>query len=253
MFPEIHGQLTGPVTIGHAPAVVSVGSASLNATGSPRIEIGYRLGEGLGAAIVSYRGIFSKGASTIAGFDPLGAGYLSSLLNINVVDIDYESAAFSFAPYWEFAWRAGIRTAGVYYSNQAIGGFVHQQATNNFVGAGPHATLEVGRGLEWLPGLGFLAKLDGAVLIGNVSQSFEESLVFGNGTSIGDTTRFDHTQTVPVLTFDLGVTYSPPGAATWARFGFGYQFEYWWDVGNSGASRGSFSGNSLYFRGEFNF
>ncbi len=254
LFPDVHGSLVGPVTVGGVPSAVALDSANLNATGSPRIELGYRLGDGLGAVSISYRSMVSQGGETLAGFDALGAGYLSTRIDFNVIDIDYDSSPFNFAPCWELAWRAGIRTTAAYYDNLGIGGFVHEQATSNFVGAGPHATVEVGRALSMdrLPGLGVLTKLDGGLIIGNLSQSFEQTLEFPAG-PVGDTTRFNHTEVVPMVTFDLGLTYSPPGAANWARFGFGYQFEYWWDVGSSGASHGNFSGNSLFFRAEFNF
>lgn len=180
----------------------------------------------------------------------LGDAFLQTRLNVNVVDIDYASPAYNLLPFWDVSWRAGIRTAATYYDNLASNGIGNYQASNNFIGAGPHAEVEVGRALDMLPGLAVLAKLDGAFLVGNDSQSFSESLF---GATVGGGARYNHTETVPMATFDIGLTYTPPFSPNWARFGLGYRFEYWWDVGTSGASHGDMGLNGLYFRGEFNF
>jgi Legionella pneumophila major outer membrane protein precursor len=252
LFPQIGGTLRGPVTVtGLPPTTVSLGSASLETTGSLRLEVGYRLAEGIGAVAVSYRSLVSKGGQNEAPFGPFGNPFLSSLINVNVVDIDYVSPAFNLAPMWNISGRAGIRTAGVYYQNVLVGTLAQQEATSNFVGAGPHAELEVGRAIPEVPGLAVLAKLDGAILVGNVSQSFEETLQ--TKPPIGGATVTSSTQAVPTVTFDLGLSYTPPGNFNWARFGFGYQFEYWWDIGKNGSSSGNLMTNGIYFRGGFNF
>jgi hypothetical protein len=255
LFPEIRGFLSGPVTVTGLPSTeVTLGSASLDTIGSPRLEIGYRLGDGLGAVAVSYRSVVSKGGDNAPAFSEFGNPFLTSILNVNVVDIDYVSPAYNTAPLWNFSWRAGVRTAGVYYQNVVTGTFGNQEATSNFVGAGPHAEIEVGRALDrdcCIPGLAVVAKLDGAILVGNISQSFEETIQ--TSPPIGGASDFSRTQTVPTLTFDVGLSYIPPGNFSWARFGLGYQFEYWWDIGKSGSSHGDLMINGLYFRGEFNF
>ena len=248
----MRGSLSGPVAVtGLPPTTITLAGAN-DGTGSPRVEIGYRLGDGLGAIAVSYRSIVTKGGSNIAA-GVLGEGFLSSLMNFNIVDIDYASKEFCIAPCWDFAWRVGLRIAGAYYDNEIVSTFGNAEATSNFVGAGPHAEVELARALaaKQLPGLAVLAKLDGAVLVGHMSQSFEETLQ--TSPPIGGATRFGATESVPVLTFDLGLSYTPPGSLSWARFGFGYEFEYWWGIGSSGGSHGDLSINGLYFRGEFNF
>jgi Legionella pneumophila major outer membrane protein precursor len=252
MFPEIHGTLIGPVTLmGLPPTTVALGSSNLASTGSPRVEFGYRFGEDLGAVAASYRSFVSKGGDNVGGSGPFGNSFLSSLFNINVVDIDYASPAYNFAPFWDFSWRGGLRFAGVYYQNVLTGELGQAVATSNFLGVGPHVEVEFGRAVEVVPGLAVLAKLDGAVLGGSISQSFSESIQ--TTPPVSGESRFSHAQAVPVLTFDLGFSYTPPGSFSFARLGFGYQFEYWWDIGNAGSSRGDLSGNGFYFRGEFNF
>jgi hypothetical protein len=253
LYPQLRGWLSGPVAPGGINDTVTLGSANLAWVGSPRLEVGWRLPEAMGAVAVSYRSVVSTGRDTIPDWDFLGAGFLTSRLNMNVVDVDYVSPAYGIAPCWDVAWRAGVRFAAVYFDHDIVGGFAQQQATNNFVGAGPHAMVEVARALDLVPGLSLSSKLDFALLVGDVSQSFDETLNFPGGFIVGDTSRFHSTEAVPVLTYSIGLTYAPPSCGNWARFGFGYQVEYWWDIGSRGDSRTDLSVQGLYFRGEFNF
>jgi hypothetical protein len=250
LFPEIHSSLSGGLDLGGKPANVTLGSAGLTATGSPRLEIGYRFGDDIGAVAGSYRFIATKGGgNSFSG--TLGDDFLQSQLDVNDFAFDYISPAINIVPLWDFAWRAGLRIAAVYYDDLATNSIGQLQASNNFIGAGPHGEVEVSRAIMELPGLAVLAKLDGAVLFGNDSQSFAAAL--DGPPPVAGSVRVNHYDTVPVLTFDLGVSYSPPGSLNWAKFGFGYQFEYWWDVGSTGGSHGSLGINGLYFRGEFSF
>jgi hypothetical protein len=253
LYPQLHGRLDGIVNLLGGIDSVFLRSACLETTGSPKLEVGWRFPEGVGAVAVSYRSIVSEGHATVLNWDALGAGFQTSRLNLNVVDIDYVSPFYSFAPYWDLAWRAGVRGAGVYFDHNVAGLFAHQGASSNFLGAGPHASIEVSRAFERLPGLAVTSKLDFGVLIGDVSQHFDETLNFGNGGLFGGAGHASSTQAVPVLTFSVGLTYTPLSCAQWARFGLGYQFEYWWDVGTAGQSHGDLSTNGVYFRGEFNF
>jgi hypothetical protein len=252
LFPQLRGWLGGPLTVAGTPDAVFLNSANLNWTGSPRVEIGWRLADGQGAVVGSYRSVVSTGHENIPGWDFLGDGFLTSRLNMNVVDIDYASPAYHIAPFWDLAWRAGVRVAAVYFDHQVTGGFADERASSNFIGAGPHASIEVGRALDLVPGLAVTAKLDGAVVIGEVTQSFDEQLKFP-GSVVGGASRFHDTQSVPVLTFTVGLSYTPPACPNWARFGFGYMVEYWWDVGSRGDSRSDLGTQGVYFRGEFNF
>jgi hypothetical protein len=253
LFPELRGFLSGPTTVLGVPQPVVLPSANLESTGSPKVELGYRLGDGWGAVALSYRSIVSQGGANIPHFDILGDGFLNTRLNVNVVDLDYVSPGYEFFTLWAFAFRGGVRGAAAYFDHQVSGAFATQSASSNFLGIGPHATLELARACEFLPGLAVVATLDGAVLIGNTTQSFEETVTFPGGQTFGGASRSSSTQTVPVLTFDVGLSYTPPGCPHWARFGVGYQFEYWWDIGTHGGSRTDLGVNGVYFRGEFNF
>src|SRR5438128_468007 len=91
-------------------------------TGSPRIELGYRLADGAGAFLVSYRSLVTSGGATENNFDPNGAGFVKSLLNLNVVDIQYRSGPCEFAPLWDLTWDVGARIGAAYYNSRAAGG-----------------------------------------------------------------------------------------------------------------------------------
>jgi hypothetical protein len=253
LFPHLHGTLGGAVVVQGSVDSFSVTNPRLDSTGSPVVEIGYRLGDGIGAVALSYRSTVSSGGFTAPDWDILGAGFVSTRLNMNVVDLDYVSPVYTVVPFWDFAWRAGLRGAAIYYNDQVIGGFVDANASNNFLGVGPHATIEGARILDLVPGLAITSKLDGGVVIGQVTQHFDERLTFPDGTMVGGASSVHSTQAVPMVLFQFGLSYTPPTWVNWARFGFGYQFEYWWDVGTAGASHGDYFSNGLYFRGEINF
>src|SRR5262249_43289330 len=136
---------------------------------------------------------------------------------------------------WRFG--VGVRIASVFFDSEAAGDSLQQHTSNNFIGAGPHASLELRQHLDIIPGLSVFTSLDGAVIIGQISQSFGESMLLPDGTLVGGATRIEHTQTVPTLTFQLGLTWTPPGpCANWLRFSLGYQYERWWSLGDAASS-----------------
>jgi hypothetical protein len=65
---------------------------------------------------------------------------------------------------------------------------------------------------------------------------------------------------VPVLTLEVGLSYAPPDLKG-LRFATGYQFEYYWYLGQVGAfpdgtqglSRGELGSNGIFLRGEYDF
>jgi hypothetical protein len=232
---------------------VSLPYAHLAWTGSPRLELGYRFPENAGAALVSYRSVVSSGSSHLDDFDPLGTAFLHTRLNLNSLDIDYVGADLPFAPFWDLKWQLGVRVAGVYYSTQAVGQVREQRANNNFVGAGPHAAIGLERELEFLPGFAAYGRLDGAVVVGNDSQSFEETDLLPGGGQVGGASRFSETRSSPMLGLQLGLSYAPHCDPHWFRFSFGYQFEQWWGVGSAGGNHGDVRFQGLFFRGEFNY
>lgn len=251
--PQINGVLTGPVSVAGFSQNVRLTSADLGWTGSPRIQLGYRFPQGAGAILGTYRSVVSEGTQAIPHYDPFGSGFERTRLNLNSVDIDYASATMPFAPLWDLKWYLGARIGAVYYDHRADGQWLHQRAANNFVGAGPHVGLDVHRQFADIPGLSLYGRTEGAVLLGNVHQSFEEIVGLANGPAVGGARNVSNGQSAPVFDFQIGLSYAPPTRRDWLRFTFGYQFEQWWNVGNAGGSTGDVFFQGLFFRGEFNY
>jgi hypothetical protein len=254
LAPTFHNALVAPVTVGGATRPVFVPGAELDWTGSPRVELGYRLADGAGAFLASYRSLVSEGSGSLPAFDPLGGAFVKSRLNLNVVDIEYRNGPCEIAPFWELTWDVGARIGALYYDSTATGGFTSQRVTDSFVGAGPRVGVEVARALDVIPGLSLFGRLEGGAMFVWLAQSFEAVDQVPGG-PVGGAFRVEHGQTVPFLNFLTGLSYAPPVPGRWARFTFGYQFEQWWNVGDmeGTASRGDLSMQGFFFRGEFNF
>jgi hypothetical protein len=249
--PHVKNALVAPVTVpGIGTADVHVGGAELDWTGSPSVSVGYRLAQGCGEFVATYRFLVSEGTDTIPDFDPLGAANLRSRLNLNVLDLDYVSREYSLGPWWDLNWRAGIRFAAFYYDSRALGLVMGERVSDNFIGAGPHLGFEVARHLE-IPGLSVFAGLDGAGLIGHLHQAYEVTFTDGVN-SIGGATNQSTTQFVPVLRFEVGLNWAPPGNDCY-HFSVGYQFEQWWYLGQLNDARAQLTDQGVFFRTEFNF
>jgi hypothetical protein len=255
LAPRFHNGLTLPVTVAGLTRPVFVPGVPLDWTGSPRIELGYRLADGAGAILASYRSLVTSGGATEANFDPGGPGFVRSRLNLNVVDIEYRSGPCQFAPLWELTWDVGARIGTAYYDSRAAGGVAEERVSNNFVGAGPVAGIEVARRLPEVPGLAVFGRLQGGGMFGTVWQNAEETLRLPDGTQVGGATNAHSGQTVPFLNFLVGLSYVPQVRGRWMRFALGYELEQWWDVGDlqNTPSRGGLTLQGIFFRGEFSF
>ncbi len=253
LSPRFTNGLVAPVSVGGVTQPVGVPGADLDWTGSPRVEIGYRLPDSMGELLASYRSVVSEGTATFPNYDVLGAGFARSRLNVNEVDLDYNSGPSVVAPCWDLSWRFGVRVAAAYWDTRVQGNFLEQRVSNNFVGAGPRFGLEATRQLDVFPGLAAFARLDGSFVIGGVSQSFEEVQRLPGGAHVGGATDVTSTRLVPMLDFQTGVSYTPQVTGRWLRFSLGYLFQQWWGVGNAGNSHADLNLQGIFFRGEFNF
>jgi hypothetical protein len=158
-----------------------------------------------------------------------------------------------------------VQVTGIYYDARSDqrgldGTLTGQQATNNFVGAGPHAQLDLWRRLP-IPGLTFYGSIEGASLYGHLEQSFTETILAPGATAVGGTNRLPHSQNVGFLGGRLGFSWTPP-ANNHIRLSLGYQFYQWWQLGrlltiNSAGtlneSAGALTEHGIFFRGEFTF
>jgi hypothetical protein len=250
--PHINNHLVAPVHIpGRGTDIVHVPQAELDWTAAPRFDVGYRLPEGCGEFLASYRLLVSEGTDNIPRFDALGSAMLRSRVNLNVIDLDYRSHEFSLCPLWDLRWQAGVRIADIYFDSRANGFFKEERTSNNFFGAGPHIAVEVARRFE-LPGLSAFAKLDYGLILGRIDQSFEETFSSGGTPVLGGAANAHETQAVDHLSFETGLRWAPPGEDR-MRFSVGYLFEEWFYLGQVGPSRAELLDQGVFFRSEFNF
>jgi hypothetical protein len=245
---------------------VGLPSATLDWSISPRFEAGYRLPSGFGEFVLSYRFLATQGSDSFQNGD--GPGQLSSLLDINQVDLDYASREFSLWPKWDMRWRLGLRYAYVFFDSRADEGFGEAAAgsgifqtrvTNSFVGFGPHVGVDLSRHFG-SDGLAFVAKADFAFLVGHIRQQFiERTTTLGaDGQPLVGALGASDSQGVPVLEVQAGLSWQPP-RCPFARFFFGYRYEYWWEVGvldninNLTGTFGEVFDQGVVLRAEFSF
>ncbi len=237
-----------PRTDGSITTVTAPG-ADLDWTVMPRFEIGFRLPDNAGAFAFGYRFLVTEGTA----HDALTGGSIKSRLNVNVFDFDYITSPYDPFPRWELKWWVGARLATNFYDSRDLAADgTGPRASNYFVGAGPHAGLEVDRNLPLVPGLALMGRLDGSVLIGQVRQRYVVNALGLGDTLIADEFTQRKTQTAEVLRLEAGVRYTPPGLE-FMTFSSGYLFERWWDVGRAGDARLELTTQGIFLRAEVNF
>jgi hypothetical protein len=161
-------------------------------------------------------------------------------------------------------WRIGLRAADVFFDSQADelpadaehhSGIFERSISNNFWGIGPHAGLELnGRRNPW--GLGWVGRLDTALLFGQVRQRFTEVSTTPGGGGVYDLTNDEQ---APMLNGFLGLDWRPPCRASLDIL-VGYSAEYWWNVGRlsdpdfyNGKTAGEVGSQGPVLRLEFNY
>src|SRR5262249_1758653 len=143
------------VTLGGVTSRLALGSAKLDWTASPRVELGYRLPDGFGEFAIAYRFLGSDGSTTVTGpfVAPDGPATLTSRLAMHVADLDYASNELSICTWW-MKWHVGLRGAEIFFDSKADedpaiaaggSGVFERRMTNNYWGLGPHASLDLER------------------------------------------------------------------------------------------------------------
>lgn len=238
VVPHIANKLTSPVTLANGVTdIVHLPTADLDVRVMPKVELGYRWGQASGELIFAYRFLAAEGSQTVVGTDlppfiPGGGAALKSRLDLQVFDLDYGSYEPSLGPMWDMKWRVGLRFANSYADSQAANVLLSQQTTNRFWGVGPHAALDLQRGIAD-SGVALFGRVETSVPIGRVEQSYAETA----GTASGHT-RLQQNMPILSLAFQAGVSWSP-GRGDRFRLTAGYTFEHWWDLGSVGAGAGS--------------
>jgi hypothetical protein len=251
--PHVKNDLTAPVNVGGLfTDQVQIPNASLDWTGSPRIELGYRFYQGFGEFLLCYQSLVSEGTGIVTDFNGAGDGILRSRLNANVIDLDYASREYSLWPQWDMKWKAGVRLASIFFDSRVDGLAEEQRSNNEFFGAGPH----LGLSLVYTPGfhgLGAFARLESAVVIGDIHQNFEEAVLLNDGSTAGGASTANQTQAVPVLDFQAGLSYVPPWQGRWLRLVAGYEIQHWWWLGRVNDSRAELMVQGAFLRAEWGF
>jgi hypothetical protein len=224
-------------------------TAELDWTVSPRFELGYRFGQGVGDFLVSYRFLVTSGSGVLPGFDAnQNAAALHSRLNINSWDIDYGNWENSLLPFCEMRWRIGARVAANFFDSKAASPLLEQRVSNYFVGGGPHVGLDLRHAIR-KTGLSVLGRFESAFLIGETYQSYEQ--VFSVG-PVGGANRILQPQTVPLVSAQAGLEWTPPGNEH-LHFSAGYTYEHWWNYADVLTNRSDMWSQGFFFRGEFRY
>jgi hypothetical protein len=260
-IPHVKNRLTNSVLIdGTLLDTVHVPQAELDSTVAPRFELGYRLPDGFGEFVFSYRLLVSEGTNIFN--ESSGFARVKSRLALNVFDFDYANYECSLAPDCEMRWKVGVRVAGVYFDSRSdlltlpvmlAALNLDQHTSNNFWGGGPHAGLQLTKKLG-VRGLTAFANLEGATVLGQIRQGFSERFTFLGvpNTQFGGATTITRSQAAPTLSIQCGLGWSPPGCER-IHYSVGYQYEHWWSLGKVDASSAELWDQGLFLRAEYNF
>ena len=197
-------------------------TAPLAWTGMPQVDAGYRLAQGAGEFLASYRFLASEGSTNLPAFDLAGAGYLKSRLNVNRFNFSYVNHEFLidrmpnlFRDVWA---GAGVSAANVFFDSQARGAqILNMQATNNFAGVGPYGAFGLDKQLGQSP-CSLYGRLDAAGLIGKTRQHFEETAVTPRGLVSAAASSGSQSNGVGLPGSASGVCYTPGQPCTRLRF-----------------------------------
>ena len=265
LLPHVVNDMHDAVTVNGATSRVQLPGGTLDWTGAPRVELGYRLPEGFGEIALAYRFLGAQGTGTASGpfAAPDAPGSLLTRLDIQTADLDYASNELSICTWW-MKWRLGLRGADLYFDSQvdeplaaaaAGSGVFERRDTNNYWGIGPHGSLEIERRLtDW--GLMAIGRLEGSILLGRIDQGFfETSTARGaGGQFLTGQTLESNAMAVPELEGNIGLGWRPPSCPALRVFA-GYEYEHWWDVAhmpNTG-SVGEVYNQGVLLRADFNY
>ena len=243
---HVNNQLIAPVTVGPITDTVALPSARLDWTVSPRLEIGYRFGQGAGDLALSYRYLGASGTDLLPAFDAAGnPGQLRSRLELHVADLDYVALEPSLLPGCEMTWRIGVRGESLFFDSQESSPLREERVRNSFGGAGPHAALQIRHPVE-ASCFGVYTKLDVAGVLGQVRQQFDETIAgVGAGTA-------SQNQVMPTMTLEVEAGFGWTPCANW-RITAGYVYEHWWDAAYAINSRGDVTTQGVLLRAEWRY
>jgi Legionella pneumophila major outer membrane protein precursor len=249
--PHVTGFLIGQVNVGNVFVdTVGLPTPWYDWAGSPRLELGYRFPDSFGEILCSYRFLGTDGWAMLIGL-PTGTAWMHGRLDLNSLDIDYAHHESFLGPKWDLKWQAGVRLAGSSYSTWASNFFEVQHANDDFVGAGPHAELDLRWSSGW-HGVSLYGRVEGAALGSGIHQHFGEIVNIPDAAPLSGSSSDTHGQVVPVFLVEGGLGWVP-----WHAWPFhidaGYQYEVWWNVASAGASTGNLYDQGVFLRAEWNY
>jgi len=258
---RFRNQLTGTVIVSpNRIDTVQFSGVALDPTASPRLEMGYRMMNGLGEIQLGYRFLSTDGQDSTPAA-PLGSTQ-KDRFSIQVFDLTYESWEFSLGPHCTMRWLFGGRVSTLFYDARLNylnapadpGTVLGLAETNHFYGFGLFAGLDLSHQTP-IPGLEMFGRAQVCDSYCRIKQTYSEQLVpAADGTFPGfGGVRDDNGLGVPTADGQIGLSYTVP---EWnhSRFLIGYTYETWWQVGrNSGAARGQLDMQGLFLRAELNF
>jgi len=271
----------GGIPVGNIPNAIQVPNAQLPWSVMPRIDVGYRVAQGLGEYHAIFRSLSSSGTGSEANFDSAGSGVVTSRLNLNVLDLDYAFTEFNPGrlprlspllsipgrwglnlrpeddpyPTFRLKWAFGARMANVFFESQGAGQqILHERLVNNFVGGGLHTAVELSKPFPWRPSLSVYGRIEASGLFGATTQSFAQTEVLSNGTiATGAVSTHDVDLGVPILDVSCGLSYTPPWRNRMLQLTSGYVYEQWWYLGDTGIGNSNLglTIQGVFFRCQF--
>jgi Legionella pneumophila major outer membrane protein precursor len=243
LFPEIRTRIRGDNAFGGRSS-----DFDLNANASLGISAGFKFGDA-NAIFASYRNFATDGHPG----DDGSVFEVRTRLDINDVSLSYQRQIL--LPWDRHRWaiEAGARLSTIYYDltesmqldpavTVPVGqGQISLHGSNHFVGAGP--TIGVANDFLLIPGLTWFGRTDFAALFGHQTFRFNANSPFID--SFNDSRGSSNT--VKVLRLSTGLSWSPE-CTPHMLFQFGYQFEYWWDIGTFADSHDDLMFNGLFAR-----
>jgi hypothetical protein len=266
--PHLVSRLSNPVQnraqfANGTSTTVALPSTPLDWTVSPRFFLGYRLPAGFGEFAVAYRFLDTMGSEGLRGRD--GFATLKSRFSFNMIDLDYSNSEVSLWPGFDMKWTVGLRILTNSFDSRAnqpfdqaaagSGIFQTRDYSNDHVGFGPHAALDLAHRLGdsgWA--LRFRSDLSTDFTTGQ--EGF-----FTRSTTLGPTGRpldgasfvYFH-QGTSIINLQTGVTWQPSRTSGTQLF-LGYQYERWFaldGVVNSG-SHGMFWDQGVVMQATIHF
>jgi hypothetical protein len=255
--PVVGARLSGVVEFppgvpGGSTRTIAVPQNRLDWTFSPAFEIGYRFPDDLGAVLFTYRFLGTSGSGQGVVDEALTP--VRSRLDFNVFDFDYVSPRYFPRRLTALRFYLGARIATSFFDSGTPADPVFRHVSNYWSGAGPHVALEAEYGLPFLPALALYGRIDNAILFGSTRQRFNGTTDDGSGNLIETQVIQDRSRTIPMLSFEAGLSIRPFGFERENfRLAFGYQFEQWWNLGRNSGYDATVQTQGLFLRAEVDF